>query len=224
LTGTPVENHLGELWSQFDFVMPGLLGDRVTFARHIRTPIEKYKDSERLAALRSRIRPFRRTKAQVLDELPEKSVIIKHVNLCNRQLDLYETVRAACDEQIRKEIARSGFKKCQLIILDAMLKLRQACCDPRILAMPSARDVEESAKLETLLEMVEQLASEGRKMLVFSQFTSMLDLIASELEQRELPYVELRGDTKRSAQPGAAISGVGSACVPCEPEGGRCGA
>jgi SNF2 family DNA or RNA helicase len=203
LTGTPVENHLGELWSEFDFLMPGVLGDKSSFNKHIRIPIEKSGNRERQEALASRIKPFllRRTKKEVLSELPDKTVIIKQIEMTGQQLDLYETVRLACTEHIQLEIAKKGFNQSQIIILDAMLKLRQVCCDPRLVNLPTAKKVQESAKLETLLEMVEQLAAEGKKMLIFSQFTSMLDLIASELQHKEIGYVELRGDTKDRVAP-----------------------
>lgn len=203
LTGTPVENHLGELWSEFDFLVSGLLGDKAGFTRHLRNPIEVQGNVHRQVALANRIRPFvlRRTKAEVLPDLPEKVTIVKQIELSERQRDLYETVRVACAEQIQSEIALKGFNKSQLIILDALLKLRQVCCDPRILKLPAARSVEESAKLDELIDMIEQLASEGRKILVFSQFTSMLDLIGEDLNKKEIRFVELRGDTKDRVTP-----------------------
>jgi hypothetical protein len=203
LTGTPVQNHLGELWSEFAFLMPGLLGEKNAFDKHIRTPIEKEGNTLRQMALAARIRPFllRRTKGEVLADLPEKSVILKRIELDGQQRDLYETVRLSCEATIQSEIAAKGFKKSQLVILEALLKLRQVCCDPSLLKIESAKKVKGSAKLEALIEMIDQMAMEGRKMLVFSQFTSMLDLVAKELAARNIDFVELRGDTRDRSAP-----------------------
>jgi len=203
LTGTPIENHLGELWSQFQFLLPGLLGDHASFNRQVRAPIEKGGDKSLKAALAGRVRPFilRRTKQQVLAELPEKTVIVQPIELDAAQRDLYETVRIASTDQIREEVAKKGFKHSQIMILDALLKLRQVCCDARLVKLSSARQVQTSAKLDQLLHMLTELAEEGRKILVFSQFTSMLDLIAAELEKLKMPYVELRGDTRDRLSP-----------------------
>ena len=134
LTGTPLENHLGELWSQFDFLLPGFLGTSKQFTRHWRTPIEKQGDMARRSLLARRIRPFilRRKKEDVARELPPKTIIVRSVELEGAQRDLYETVRAAMDAKVRDEIARMGFARSQIVILDALLKLRQVCCDPRL--------------------------------------------------------------------------------------------
>jgi SNF2 family DNA or RNA helicase len=203
LTGTPVENHLGEVWSQFDFLMPGFLGDQSTFKTTFRTPIEKHKNSFVQKALAGRLKPFllRRTKELVALELPEKTIITKQVELEGAQRDLYETVRLAMFEKVKEALATRGVAKSHIIVLDALLKLRQVCCDPRLVALPAAKKVKGSAKLDTLLEMTEELLSEGRKILLFSQFTSMLDLIVPELERRNLKYVAIRGDTKDRATP-----------------------
>ncbi|EGQ63332.1 DNA helicase, SNF2/RAD54 family protein, partial [Acidithiobacillus sp. GGI-221] len=135
LTGTPLENHLGELWAQFDFFLPGFLGDQRSFQRVWRGPIERHGDAERLDLLARRVRPFilRRRKEDVAKELPEKTIIIRPMDIEGAQRDLYETVRSAMDERIRQEIAAKGFQRSQIVILDAMLKLRQVCCDPRLL-------------------------------------------------------------------------------------------
>ena len=198
-----MENHLGELWSEFAFLMPGLLGEKNAFDKHKRTPIEKEGNTLRQMALAARIRPFllRRTKGEVLADLPEKSVILKRIELDGQQRDLYETVRLSCEATIQSEIAAKGFKKSQLVILEALLKLRQVCCDPSLLKIESAKKVKGSAKLEALIEMIDQMAMEGRKMLVFSQFTSMLDLVAKELAARNIDFVELRGDTRDRSAP-----------------------
>ncbi|HTT78726.1 MAG TPA: SNF2-related protein, partial [Stellaceae bacterium] len=123
LTGTPVENHLGELWSQFAFLMPGLLGDARRFTRVFRTPIEKRQDGERRAVLAARLKPFllRRTKALVAPELPAKTEMAQPLELAGAQRDLYETVRLAMHEKVRQEIAAKGFARSRIVILDALL-------------------------------------------------------------------------------------------------------
>jgi superfamily II DNA or RNA helicase len=203
LTGTPLENNLGELWSLVNFLMPGLLGDATTFRRLYRTPIEKHADEARRDSLARRIRPFllRRTKEEVATELPAKTEILHPVELAGAQRDLYETVRASMHERVRAEIAARGLAQSHIIVLDALLKLRQVCCDPRLLKVDAAKKVKESAKLELLLEMLEELLPEGRRILLFSQFTSMLELIERELASRQLGYVKLTGDTRDRAAP-----------------------
>lgn len=203
LTGTPLENHLGELWSQFDFLLPGFLGSAKQFNRHWRTPIEKLGDIDRRDLLARRIRPFilRRKKEDVATELPPKTIIVRSVELEGGQRDLYETVRAAMDAKVRDEIAQRGFARSQIVILDALLKLRQVCCDPRLVKAMTARKVSERAKLDLLMEMLPELVEEGRRILLFSQFTSMLALIEKELDRIGLSYVTLTGDTNDRETP-----------------------
>ena len=208
LTGTPLENHLGELWSQFHFLMPGLLGDEKSFNTEFRTPIEKHGDASRNAFLVRRVKPFllRRTKEEVAKELPPKTEIVREVELAGAQRDLYETVRLAMDEKVREAIASKGLARSQIVILDALLKLRQVCCDPRLVKL-AGHDTRgaPSAKLDELMEMLAELLDEGRKILVFSQFTSMLALIEAELQQRAIAYALLTGDTKDRAGQVAAF-------------------
>ena len=209
LTGTPVENHLGELWSQFAFLMPGLLGDARRFARIFRTPIEKKQDGERRAVLSGRLKPFmlRRTKSLVAAELPPKTEMLRPLELSGQQRDLYETVRLAMHEKVRREVAQKGFARSHIVVLDALLKLRQVCCDPRLVKLAAARRVTASAKLEHLLEILPQLVEDGRRILLFSQFTSMLDLIKLALAETAIEFVELRGDTTDRARPVARFQG-----------------
>ncbi len=205
LTGTPLENHLGELWSLFHFLMPGWLGDAKAFNRTYRTPIEKHGDSERLQHLVARIRPFllRRRKEDVARELPSKSEIVHWVELSPAQRDLYETVRLAMDRKVREEIDRKGLARSQIVILEALLKLRQVCCDLRLIKHEANRAARggSSGKLESLLQMLEELLAEGRRVLLFSQFTSMLALIEQELQQRGIPYVQITGETQDRRDP-----------------------
>jgi superfamily II DNA or RNA helicase len=203
LTGTPIENHLEELWSIFAFAVPGLLPERSRFNRLFGTPIEKRGDADRRAALGARIKPFllRRTKEGVAQELPEKTEIVQRVPLVGRQRDLYETIRLTMHKRVRDEVERRGLARSRIVVLDALLKLRQVCCDPRLLKLDAATGIDESQKLDALLEMLESLVEDGRRILLFSQFTSMLDLIVPELEKRNLPFVELRGDTRDRVTP-----------------------
>ncbi len=199
LSGTPLENHLGELWSLFDFLAPGFLGDRRQFGRLYRGPIEKAGNVERQALLAQRIAPFllRRTKEEVAPDLPPKTEIAETVEMGEGQQALYEGIRLAMHAKVRAAIARRGLAGSGIVILDAMLKLRQACCDPRLLKLSAAKAAKaQSAKLARLLEMLPQMLEEGRRVLLFSQFTSMLALIEVELARLDLPYVLLTGDTK----------------------------
>ncbi|MDR1367366.1 MAG: DEAD/DEAH box helicase, partial [Candidatus Accumulibacter sp.] len=197
LTGTPLENHLGELWSQFDFLLPGFLGSAQSFTRYWRTPIEKQGDLERRKLLARRIRPFilRRRKEDVARELAPKTIIVRKVELTGAQRDLYEAVRSAMDERVREEIASKGFGGSQIVILDALLKLRQVCCDPRLVRMRAAQRVRERAKLDLLMTILPEQVDEGRRVLLFSQFTRMLALIEADLDQAGIDYVKLTGST-----------------------------
>ena len=203
LTGTPIENHLEELWSIYEFTVPGLLPDRTRFSRIFRTPIEKHGDALRRRALAARIKPFfmRRTKEQVAPELPEKTEIVQRIELRGAQRDLYETIRIAMHKRVSEEVARRGLARSRIVLLDALLKMRQVCCDPRLLKLAAAQTVRESQKLEALMEMLESLLEDGRRILLFSQFTSMLDLIKPELATREIAFVELRGETRDRETP-----------------------
>ena len=222
LTGTPLENHLGELWAQFDFLMPGFLGDVRSFNARWRKPIEENGETLRAQLLAQRVRPFilRRRKQDVATELPPRTETILRVQLQGKQRDLYEAVRATADKQVRRALERQSFEGAQITILDALLKLRQVCCDPRLVkgiqqgphAPPHLREGEaflpgggpaakrtaqtmERAKLELLADLLPALVDEGRRVLVFSQFTEMLTLAAELLDALALPYLTLTGQT-----------------------------
>jgi superfamily II DNA or RNA helicase len=203
LTGTPLENHLGELWAQFDFLMPGFLGTADRFGRVFRTPIEKQGEPTARQNLAERVRPFllRRTKEQVLTELPPRTEIVRWVEIEGGQRDLYESLRVVFDKKLREVLREKGVGQSQIMILDALLKLRQVCCDPRLVKLDAAKAIvakgnAESAKLTLLMEMLEELLDEGRKILLFSQFTSMLSLIETELDKQNIRYAKLTGQTK----------------------------
>ena len=198
LTGTPMENHLGELWAQFDFLMPGFLGDATTFAERYRKPIERHASSERQQALARRIGPFmlRRTKAEVVTELPPKTEIIQRAEFEPAQAELYESIRISMDRQVRAAIAERGLARSHLTILDALLRLRQVCCHPRLLNVDRGSLKAGSAKLELLMELLPPLLEGGHRVLLFSQFTSMLELIREQLDRQDIRYALLTGATR----------------------------
>lgn len=197
LTGTPLENHLGELWSIMDFALPGLLGNHEFFSKHYRTPIEQM-DADASKNLSKKVAPFmlRRTKDAVATELPEKTEIVQHVQLENDQKSLYESIRVSMEKRVRELIKQKGVAKSHIEFLDALLKLRQACIDPRLVKLSQAKKVKTCAKMEWLTNSLPEMVDEGRKILVFSQFTEMLDLIETELEKLKLPSVKLTGSTR----------------------------
>ncbi len=203
LTGTPMENHLGELWAQFDFLMPGFLGDPHTFGRRWRKPIEENGETVRAELLAKRVAPFilRRRKSDVAKELPPRSDMLIRVELQGRQRTLYEAVRTACDKDVRRVLKKQDIgNAAQIAILDALLKLRQVCCDPRLVKGTSVHPDTERAKLEHLSQMLPELVEDGRRILVFSQFTSMLRLVAQMLDSFGTPYLMLTGATPPSGR------------------------
>ncbi|WP_374570616.1 SNF2-related protein [Acinetobacter sp.] len=214
LTGTPMENHLGELWSLFYFLMPGFLYPQEEFNKKYRHPIEKQGDPQLRQKLVNRLRPFilRRLKTEVAKELPEKTTIEVNIDMDKQQSRLYEAVRATMQENIQQIIAEKGFKRSQIHILDALLKLRQVCCHPSLLQLDSVKSAQaQSAKLEQLMEMAVPMVEEGRKILIFSQFTSMLELIEQRLNSAGVGYVKLTGKTRKRAE---AVDAFQSGRVP----------
>jgi len=215
VTGTPLENHLGELWAQFDFLMPGFLGDARSFMRLWRKPIETNGETLRAQLLAQRVRPFilRRRKQDVATELPPKTEVIRRVSLQGQQRALYESVRVAADEQVRRVLERQHITGAQIAILDALLKLRQVCCDPWLLKGRKTPPTMERAKMALLRDMLPELVREGRRVLVFSQFTEMLALVQAELAARGLPFLSLTGDTPVRTR-GAVVRQFQAGAVP----------
>ncbi len=197
ISGTPVENNLDELWSLFEFVMPGLLGSTEQFRRHFRDPIERSGNEEQLVALRDRVAPFilRRLKESVARDLPPKTELVRAVDLEGDQRDLYESIRVAAHGEVRHAIAQKGIAGSAVTILQALTQLRQVCCDPRLVGVESARDVQRSAKYDFFFELLEAQLAEGRRVLVFSQFARMLALLGDGMRQRSIKHVVLTGST-----------------------------
>ncbi|MBV7314846.1 DEAD/DEAH box helicase [Shewanella sp. NIFS-20-20] len=198
LSGTPMENHIGELKSLMDFVLPGLLGNQKTFNHYFKHAIEKEGDARKAQELGQRVAPFllRRTKQQVANELPAKTEITCFLPLEKDQRNLYESIRVLMEKRVRQLFADKGMAKSHIEVLDALLKLRQACCDPRLVKLQQAQTVSSNAKLAWLSDHVPEMVEEGRKILIFSQFTSMLSHIQDWLDNAAIPYSKLTGQTK----------------------------
>ena len=202
LTGTPVENRLEELWSLFHFLNPGLLGGRRDFETRVARPIAE-GDAEAAAHLRRRLRPFvlRRRKDEVARELPPRQELVVHVALSEPERALYDAVRAATLPEVVAQLRAGGSV---IAALEALLRLRQACCHPALL--PGHAGAEGSAKLEALLERLETAVADGHQALVFSQWTSLLDLVEPALRAAGIAFTRLDGSTRDRAGVVAAFS------------------
>ncbi|RRD71864.1 MULTISPECIES: DEAD/DEAH box helicase [unclassified Desulfovibrio] len=199
LSGTPIENNLFELWSLFEFLMPGFLGSQHAFQRGIVKPI-KDGDPETLDYLRTRVRPFilRRTKAEVAKDLPPKVESVTCCALEEAQAELYAALARKLRAQVLTDVDEKGLAKSQMSILDALLKLRQICCHPRLLKldMPGFSTNLPSGKFDAFKDMVLEIVEGGHKVLVFSQFVQMLHIIRQWLEFSRIPFCYLDGASK----------------------------
>ncbi|WP_291319465.1 DEAD/DEAH box helicase [Desulfonatronospira sp.] len=199
LSGTPIENNLLELWSLFEFLMPGFLGSQHAFQKGFVKPI-KDGDEESLGYLRNRVKPFimRRTKAEVARELPPKVENVYFSALMDDQLDLYSALAKKLKEQVMQRVDEKGISASQMSILDALLKLRQICCHPRLLRlnMPGLNNNIASGKFEAFKDLTTNIIEDGHKVLVFSQFVQMLHIIRSWLNMNDIPHAYLDGSSK----------------------------
>ena len=195
LTGTPIENRLSELWSIFDYLMPGFLYGYDTFRKEIEIPIVKNKDQVTMERLQRMTGPFilRRLKEEVLKDLPEKLEEIRYVKFDEKQQKLYDAqvvhMKNTLAGQDEGEFARN-----KLRILAELTRLRQICCSPSL----CFEDYKgESAKTDACLQLIQSAIDGGHRMLLFSQFTSMLDILKTRLEEEKIPYYEITGETSK---------------------------
>jgi len=195
LTGTPIENSLAELWSIFDFVMPGYLFRYKKFKTEYETPIVKDNDQRAMKKLKMLIEPFvlRRTKKQVLTELPEKTITVLNNQMKEEQEKIYLNYLVQAKEEMTETINSRGFEKSHIQILAALTRLRQICCHPSLFIKDYK---EESSKLEQCIEIVKNATEAGHKILLFSGYTSMFELIEQELRKNNINYFKLTGSTK----------------------------
>jgi SNF2 family DNA or RNA helicase len=198
LTGTPLENNLDELYGTFELIMPGYLGTKLDFRRDFVNKIER-NNTIALEILQSKIRPFilRRTKSEVLKELPDKQEQIVYNEMTNKQVTIYNEVLKRLKMDMTDLVQKQGFDKSRIQVLSALLKLRQICNHPS-LADASFKNAEDiSGKYEQFQELLEEVVDSGEKVLVFSQFTSMLDIFEKDLKEKDITYVRLDGSTKK---------------------------
>lgn len=200
LTGTPIENTTMELWTQFQFLNPGLLGGRTFFENHYTIPIEKYQDERRARRLKALVRPFllRRTKGQVAPELPELVEQVRYCTLSDTQANLYEQERQQLHASLHSEALSSeeGFEKAKFQILSSLQRLRQIAIHPQLL---DETQTDVGGKHEALWDHLEDILAEGSKVLVFSQFVKLLTIIKKEFKERGIRYSYLDGQTKDRA-------------------------
>ncbi|MGK0362009.1 MAG: SNF2 family DNA or RNA helicase [Bradymonadia bacterium] len=198
LTGTPIENNLIELWSLMQYVMPGFFGGKAAFTRRYATPIQRHGDADALNAMRRRVRPFvlRRLKDEVARELPPRQEQILYCELGPAQRRLYNKVRTTYAATVMNSVDQKGIGGSTIQVLEALTRLRQACCDPALLPMPEAAGVTRSAKRERLMETVRALIEDGHRALVFSQWPSLLKRVRIDLDAAGIEYLYLDGGTK----------------------------
>jgi superfamily II DNA or RNA helicase len=192
LSGTPVENHLGELWSLFEFLNPGLLGSSRSFSRAFAA---KTATPERREALARALRPLilRRTKQQVAPELPERTEQTLYCELDTRQRKLYDELREHYRQSLLRNVRTAGVERSRMQILEALLRLRQAACHPGLI---DGRYEEEGAKTSLLMDELREVLDSGHRALVFSQFTSFLAIVRGLLDAERIPYLYLDGATR----------------------------
>ena len=194
LTGTPIENSLSELWSIFDFIMPGYLYSYKKFKDVYETQIIRDNDGWAIEKLKMQIEPFilRRTKKQVLTELPDKTITVLNNEMQDEQLKLYMSFLSNARDEVKNEIKNNGFDKSQIKILALLMRLRQICCHPSLFI---SNYEGESSKLSQCIELLKDAISSGHKILLFSGYSSMLEIIEKELKKENIQYFKLTGQT-----------------------------
>lgn len=203
LTGTPLENGVHELWSIFDYLMPGFLGDARRFRTQFERPIKDRNDQPTLERLKRRVKPFmlRRTKASELKDLPPKIEQVSHSTLTGEQLVVYARTLEEVRKEVTKAVEEKGFARARIEILTALMKLRRVCDHPALVDPRLPRTEELSGKMDQCLELVRQAKEGGHKVLLFSQFTSMLDIIREALDRQNIGHATIEGKTRdRDAQ------------------------
>lgn len=200
LTGTPMENSVLDLWSIFDFLMPGYLGTAADFKERYEAPIVREKDAGAQARLARRIRPFllRRLKREVAKDLPEKIEQVSFCDLSPEQSAVYTQLLEASRKEITDAVGQQGLQKSRMLILTALLRLRQVCCDLRLLKLEGAR-ADNSGKLELFNELLQEAIDGGHRVLVFSQFVEMLQLLKTNLQAQNIEFAYLDGSTSDRA-------------------------
>ena len=195
LTGTPIENSLAELWSIFDFIMPGYLFTYRKFKTMYEIPIVKDNDEKALSKLKMLIEPFvlRRNKNEVLTELPDKTVTILNNEMGEEQKKIYLSYLLQAKQELTEKIEINGYENTHMQILAALTRLRQICCHPSLFIQGYEG---ESSKLEQCLEIIQEASNSEHKILLFSGYTSMFEIIEKELKQRNIKYFKLTGSTK----------------------------
>ena len=195
LTGTPIENSLAELWSIFDYIMPGYLFAYKKFKTEFEVPIVKEENQKAMKKLRMLIEPFilRRTKKEVLTELPEKTITVLNNQMKEEQEKIYLNYLAQAKQDIAETIDVKGFERSHIQVLSALTRLRQICCHPSLFI----KDYKEgSSKLEQCIEIIKDAIESGHKILLFSGYTSMFEIIEKELNKNGISYFKLTGATK----------------------------
>ena len=195
LTGTPIENSLSELWSIFDFIMPGYLFRYKKFKELYEMPIVRDNDNVAMKKLKTLIEPFilRRTKKEVLTELPDKTITVLNNEMQDEQLKLYMSYMAEARKEVKQELKENGFEKSQIKILALLMRLRQICCHPSLFI---SNYKGESSKLNQCIELLKDAILSGHKILLFSGYSSMLEIIEKELKKEDIKYFKLTGQTK----------------------------